>query len=233
MQAFIQMLEAIGTFLVGIAARGALIIGVILVLSLPIMLIAFAMRGAEELKRRHLGMRDVAGLVFRPDLWYSPTHTWLARRRGGSLAIGLDDLALRLMPIVTGLEVPPAGTLLRKGETLVTVYASGRSIAIPSPVTGTVASVNRAVLRDPALVKCEGYGRGWVVAVTPADETFADLPRGERAEKFMRRESARWNGFIEHELGFAAADGGHLVTTAAAALDEAGWRRLTATFLGA
>jgi len=233
MQATIEMLSAIGVFIVGVAARGALILGVILVLSLPVMLIAFALRGAEGLKRRHLGLREVSGLIFRPDLWYAPTHTWLAHRRGGSLAIGLDDLALRLMPNVTGLEVPPAGTAVTRGAPLATVYSGGRCVTIPSPVTGTVAAVNRAALRDPGLVRREGYGRGWMVAVTPADEAFAGLPRGERAERFMRRESARWSGRLEAELGMAAADGGHLVTPAHTALGEASWDRLAAEFLGA
>jgi len=233
MQAIIQMLETTGIFIIGIAARGALVLGVVLILSLPIMLIAFALRGAEALQRSHLGLRDVAGFVFRPDLWYAPTHTWLAHRRGGSLAIGLDDLALRLMPNVTGIEVPPAGTAVREGQPLATIYASGRCVTIPSPVTGTIAAVNRAALREPALVKREGYGRGWMVAVTPSNEAFAALPRGERAERFMRREAARWNGLLETELGLAAADGGHLVAPEHAVLGEASWDRMAAAFLGA
>lgn len=233
MAATLQFLETVGIFLVGVATRGALVIGVIAVLSLPVMLMAFALHGAEALKRRHLGLRDVAGFLFRPDLWYAPTHTWLARRQGGTLAIGLDDLALRLMPSVTGLEVPRAGTLVRRGEPLATLYAGSRTLTIPSPVTGTVTGVNRAALRDPALVKREGYGRGWVVAMAPADESFAGLPRGERAESFMRTESARWARFMEDELGFAAADGGHLVAPAPSLVGEAGWKRLTAAFVGA
>ncbi|MBK9516845.1 MAG: glycine cleavage system protein H [Anaeromyxobacter sp.] len=233
MTAIIQILEAVGTFIVGVAARGALVLGVILVLSLPVMLMALTMRAAEELKRRQLGLRDVAGFVFRPDLWYAPTHTWLARRQGGTLAVGLDDLALRLMPSVTGLEVPRPGTRIERGEPLATLYAGSRSLVIPSPVSGTVAGVNRAALRDPMLVKREGYGRGWVVAMAPSNEAYADLPRGERAERFMRAESARWTRFMEDELGFAAADGGHLVAPAPSLVGEMGWKRLTAAFVGA
>lgn len=232
MQAIIQTLEVIGTFLVGVATRGALVLGVILLLALPIMLLAVALHLAEELKRRQLGLRDVAGFLFRPDLWYAPTHTWLARRQGGTLAVGLDDLALRLMPSVTGLEVPRAGTPVKRGEPLATLFAGSRTLTIPSPVTGTVTGVNRAALRDPGLVKREGYGRGWVVSLAPADEAFAALPRGERAERFMREESARWTRFMEEELGFAAADGGHLVAPAPSLVGEAGWKRLTAAFLG-
>jgi glycine cleavage system H lipoate-binding protein len=233
MTTVIEMLTSLGVFVVGLAARAGLVLAVIAVLSIPIMLVAAVLRAAEELKRRNLGLRDVAGVLFRPDLWYAPTHAWLARRREGELAIGLDALALRLMPSVTGLEVARAGTHVAKGETIATLYAGARTLAIPAPVSGTVTGTNRAVLRDPSLVRSEGYGRGWIVAVRPADETFADLPRGDRAERFLRSESARWDRFVEQELCYAAADGGHLVAPVPALIGEDGWKKLAAAFTGA
>ena len=59
-------------------------------------------------------------------------------------------------------------------------------------------------------MKRDGYGRGWLVAIEPADGSWASLPRGESAESWMRREAVRWNHFLEERLGFAAADGGEL-----------------------
>jgi glycine cleavage system H lipoate-binding protein len=231
MEAIITMLETMGVFLAGLFVRAGLVIGVIAVLSLPVMLAALVLRAAEELKRRNLGLRDVAGLLFRPELWYAPNHTWLARRKGGTLAVGLDDLGLRLMPSVTGVEVPRAGTRITRGEPMVTLFAGARALTIPAPVTGTVAATNRAVLRDPALVKADGYGRGWLLALEPADESFAELPHGAEAERFMRSESQRWSRFVEERLGFAAADGGHLVSPAPSLIGEAGWRDLAAAFV--
>jgi glycine cleavage system H lipoate-binding protein len=229
----IEMFTTIGVFLLGLAARAGLVIAVIAVLSLPIMLVALALRAADEMKRRNLGIREVAGVMFRPDLWYAPTHTWLARRREGELAIGLDALAVRLMPSVTGIEVPRAGSWIEKGAALATLYAGGRTLTIPAPVSGHVTGTNRAVLREPELVKSEGYGRGWLVAMKPATEEFAALPRGDRAEKFMKAESTRWDRFVETELCFAAADGGHLVAPVPALIGEEGWRKLASAFAGA
>lgn len=233
METIISLLETIGVFIVGILARGGLVLGVIAVLSLPLILAAVAMRAAEELKRRQLGLRQVAGLAFRPDLWYAPNHTWMARRTGGTLVVGLDDLALRLLPAVTRVEVPRPGTTVRKGEPIATVWAGGRPLAIPSPVAGTIEGGNKAVEHDPSTVKREGYGRGWLAAVRPVDESYGELPRGDRAERFMKAESARWDRLLEEQLGFAAADGGELVTTPRAAVGEPGWRKLVAAFVGA
>jgi glycine cleavage system H lipoate-binding protein len=233
METTIQLLTSLGVFIVGLAARAGIVLAVIAILSIPLMLVAAVLRGAEELKRRNLGLRDVAGVLFRPDLWYAPTHTWLARRKGGELAIGIDALAARLMPSVTGLEVARTGTYVEKGETIATLYAGARTLGIPAPVSGTVTGANRSVLRDPELVRSEGYGRGWIVAVKPAGESFADLPRGDRAEKFMRSESARWDRFVETELCYAAADGGHLIAPVPALIGEDGWKKLAAAFTGA
>jgi glycine cleavage system H lipoate-binding protein len=233
METTIQMLTSAGAFIVGLAARAGIVLAVIAILAIPLMLVAAVLRGAEELKRRNLGLRDVAGVLFRPDLWYAPTHTWLARRRDGELAIGLDALAMRLMPSVTGLEVARAGTRVQKGEPIATLYAGARTLVIPAPVSGTVTGANRAVLRDPSLVRSEGYGRGWIVAVKPANEEFADLPRGDRAEKFIRSESARWDRYVETELCYAAADGGHLIAPVPALIGEDGWKKLAGEFAGA
>jgi glycine cleavage system H protein len=133
---------------------------------------------------------------------------------------------------VTAVELPRPGTTFARGETIAVLHGGGRVVRIPAPIAGTIAGVNAAALRDPTLVKRDGYGRGWLVALTPADRSFAALPRGEEAEGWLRRESGRWSRFIEDRLGFAAADGGELVAPAPWLVGEEGWKALTAAFLG-
>ena len=229
----IEILQTAGIFLAGLAARAGVVVGVIALLSVPFVLFAYVMRAAEQFKAKTLGLREVSGVLFRPDVWYSPTHTWLGRRAGGELAVGLDALAARLLPSVTGVEVPRVGTVIRQGQPMATLYAGGRSMTIPAPVSGTVSGLNRSALKNPTLVKSETYGRGWLVALKPSNDEVASLPRGDKAEKFMRLESARWDRFVETELGYAAADGGHLVAPVPSIIGEAGWRKLAGEFAGA
>jgi glycine cleavage system H lipoate-binding protein len=224
--------EAVAVFLVGLAARAGMVLALVILLSVPVLLIAAMMRGAGELKKKSLGLREVAGLIFRPDAWYSAGHTWLTRLSGGSLRIGLDALALRLMPTVNAVELKPAGTRVTKGSTIATIHAGARSLAIRSPVDGVVVAANAAALRDPSLVKTDGYGRGWLVTVAPADMAFASLPSGRTAESFLREEAARWNHFVEARLGYAAADGGELVAPAPWLLGDKGWSELAEAFIG-
>jgi len=86
----------------------------------------------------------------------------MTRLAGGSLRVGLDALALRLMPTVNAVDLKPAGTRVAKGATIATIHAGARALAIRSPVDGVVVAANAAALRDPSLVKHDGYGRaGW------------------------------------------------------------------------
>lgn len=231
MQTATEILQTLAVFLAGILARVGLFLGALALLVVPALAIALALRAAGERRRRALGIRRVAGFLFRPDVFYGPGHTWLHRRGGGTLELGLDDLAQRLLPSVTLAELPHPGTPVERGAVVATLHGGGRAVRIRSPIAGTVAGVNAAVLRDPGLVKRDGYDRGWLVALAPAGPGWAELPRGERAESWLRRESARWNRFLEERLGFAAADGGELVSPAPWLVGEEGWTALTAAFL--
>ncbi len=224
--------EVVAVFLAGLAARAGFVLALVILLTIPVLLIAAMLRGADELKKRSLGLREVAGLLFRPDAWYSAGHTWMTRLAGGSLRVGLDALALRLMPSVNAIDLKPAGTRVAKGSPIATIHAGARALTVRSPVDGVVVAVNAAALREPALVKSDGYGRGWLVTVVPADLEFARLPRGSAAEQFLREEAARWNHFVEGRLGYAAADGGELTAPAPWLLGDEGWRELADQFVG-
>jgi glycine cleavage system H lipoate-binding protein len=231
MTAIIEVLQSIGVFFGGVLARFGVFLLMIAVVAAPAVAIALAVRAVQARRERALGLRRVDGVLFRPDLSYAPGHTWLHRRRSGALELGLDDLAQRLLPSVTAVELPRPGTSIERGQTVATVHGGGRAVAIPAPISGTVAGVNAAVLRDPALVKRDGYGKGWLVAIAPADAAWEALPREQAAESFIAKESARWSRFLEDRLGFAAADGGELVAPAPWVVGEDGWQALTAEFL--
>ena len=233
MQTVVQILEAVGVFLAGLLARFGLFLVMIAVVAAPAVLVALALRWADRRRRYALGLKDVGGLQFRPDARYAPGHTWVTVRSGSSLAVGIDDLAQRILTSVTAIELPRVGNAVEKGEILATLHGGGRAVRVRSPVSGIVAGINAAVLRDPGIVKRDAYGRGWLVAITPTDPSWEALPAGLAAERFLRAESDRFHRFLEDRLGFAAADGGALVAPAPWLVGEDGWRRLTAEFLGA
>lgn len=223
MTTFIEFLEAIGAFVLGAASRIGIFLAAALVLAIPALLFALAWRALRRAPQTTLahGAR------------LAPNHTWLAPWRKGAVAVGLDEIAERILPSATSVELPRPGMVIHRGDPVVVIRAGKRAVRVGSPVDGTVAAVNRRLGRSPALVKEEPYGRGWLFAVAPASERWKELPGGLRGDAWLLSEKRRLAHFLEEELGVAAADGGELLAPAPALLGDQGWERLVTEFLSA
>ena len=222
----VTVLEAIGSFVAGLAGRLGLFLVAAAVLALPALLLALVWRAITDRLR--------AKGAARAELRLAPGHTWLAPRgRRGELAIGLDDLAERILPSATALELPAPGMEVHRGDSIAVIRAGRRAIRIGAPVDGTIVGVNRSIRRNPGLVKEDPYGRGWLFLVAPRDDAWKRLPSGASAEAWAASERRRLARFVEGELGLAAADGGELIAPAPALLGEDAWKRVVAAFLHA
>jgi glycine cleavage system H lipoate-binding protein len=218
----VSVLEAVGSFIVGTGARVLVFLLAGLALAAPAVLVALAWRAFEGRARSANGTR--------PDTHFAPGHTWLAPRRHNTLAVGLDEVGERILPSATALDLPARGMEVHRGDPIAVIHAGRRAIRIGAPVDGTIVAVNRRVRRDPALVKQDPYGRGWLFAIAPRDDGWKELPSGPAADLWVSAERARLARFVEQELGLAAADGGELLAPAPALLGEDAWKRLVAAF---
>jgi glycine cleavage system H lipoate-binding protein len=232
MSAIVEILQSLGVFAAGVLARFGLFLVMLAAVVVPALAIALVRVAIDRRRERRLGLRIVGGVQYRPGLRYAPGHTWLRpRRSGGALELGIDGIAERLLPAVSAVDLLRPGTMVSRGETVATLHGGGRELKIRAPIPGTVVGVNSAVVSDPGIVKRDGYERGWLVAIVPADASWTDLPRDEAAEGWIQRESSRWNRFLEQQLQIGAADGGELVAPAPWLIGEAGWRALAGAFL--
>jgi glycine cleavage system H lipoate-binding protein len=232
MSVVIEILQSIGVFVAGVLARFGFFLVMLAALVVPALAIALSRRALDRRREKKLGLRTVAGVHYRPGLRYAPGHTWLKpRSSGNALDLGIDDLAQRLLPAVSAVDFPRTGTVIARGDVMATLHGGGREVRIRAPIPGTLIGVNASIVNDPSLVKRDGYGRGWLVAIVPADTSWTALPQDAEAEGWMARESTRWNRFLEEQLAFGAADGGELVAPAPWLIGEAGWRALVGAFL--
>ncbi len=223
MTTVIEILEGLGTFLVGAAGRVGLFLVAGLALVLPALVGALVWRAIERRRRP----ADELGLEAR----VSPGHSWLEPKRDGTLTVGVDEIASAILPSATAVDLPLPGMVVHRGDPIAVIHAGNRAVRIVAPVDGVVERVNKRLRRNPALVKEEPYRAGWLFALTPDSEGWKKLPAGIRADTFMLSERRRLARFLEEELGLAAADGGHLLAPAPALLGEEGWRKVVAAFL--
>ena len=230
MSVAIGTLEKVGVVAVGALLRIGIFLAVIAALAVPLVLVAWAINRVKDARRRSLGLHEVSGVTVRPGVRYAPGHTWVFQRGGGAVEVGIDDLALRLLPAVTAVDAVRSGTRVKRGEPIATLWGGGRQLPVRAPFDARIVGVNAAVVRNPSLVRSDGYGKGWLVALEPANDEWTSLPSDAAADGWMAGEARRWNQQIEQALGIAAADGGELISPAPWVVGEECWKALVASF---
>jgi len=233
MQAVIDTLQNIGIFIAFLAARFAVLLVVLAVLTVVFLAGLAIVRVVQSARRRALGLTRVDGLMWRPGVYFSPGHAWLQLREGGTLRVGLDDLAQHVLARISEVILPSPGQLVRAGEPAAVIRCGKRRAAIPAPVSGRVVAINRRVVSSPVRLHNDPYAGGWLYAVKPEDSTYTLLPFGDVSRPWFSREAVRLSQFFEHQLGMAAADGGELVAPGPSLLTESQWDEMTQGFLQA
>jgi glycine cleavage system H protein len=227
----LEFLQVAAIFLAGLVVRALAFTLVLAVCALPILAAWALWRSWQRLRDRQIGLVDVDGLELAEAHHYAPSHTWLARRGRGTVRVGLDEIAGRLLHGPTSVTLPRPGTVLAAGLPAATVSCGVRSAAIQAPIAGTVVAINPAVARDPSLLEESRYRDGWLFAMKPANASFLAFPTGKPALAWFKDETTRFSHALETELGLQAADGGELVVEAPALLSEEKWQRLVSEFL--
>ena len=232
MTTLMTFLDGLWVLVVGLALRLALVVPLLLALLAPVVLVVGAVKLWARLRRRALGLSELAGLPWRRGLLHGPGHLWARRERDG-LKLGLDALAQRLLHGVKRVALPMPGAKLERGEPIAEIVTAERRVPIAAPVAGRVTRVNRGVQQHPERLEQDPYVGGWLVTLEPAADEPARFLQGPQADDWFASESARLSRLLEHELGLASADGGEPVLPPARALTEEQWRKLADDFLRA
>jgi glycine cleavage system H lipoate-binding protein len=174
----------------------------------------------------------IQGIPVPAELHFHPGHTWAVREGHQLVRVGLDAFAGRVLPIPEKIDPPKLARWVRQGARGFTVQAGERTAEFLSPVDGEVVEVNAEVLENPALLKEDPYGRGWLFKLRAPDLAVGmrNLMDGSLARQWMEDSLTRLRLFFAPAALATAQDGGPVVDAVAAHLDETGWRRFTAEF---
>jgi glycine cleavage system H protein len=102
------------------------------------------------------------------DRVYSESHEW-HKLEGDVLTLGLTRFAVDQLTDVTYVEMKPAGTKCKAGDSVGEVESVKTTSDIYCAAGGEVTEVNKAVVDDPSLVNSDPYGKGWLVKIKVAD----------------------------------------------------------------
>lgn len=127
---------------------------------------------------------------FPEDLYYTDRHLWVRKESDGTVSVGFDDLAQKLIGRVMFLRLPKKGTVLEAGKEFGTVESVKWIERLKSPISGTVKEVNMALRTNPKLVNQDPYG-SWFVKVEPTgklEEELSQLIHGDKLEEWVKKE---------------------------------------------
>ena len=163
-------------------------------------------------------------------------HGW-ARFEGCEATVGADDLVQAVLGPVDEVELPLLGSRVRRGDPLFRLRRGERSVAVTSPITGTVVHANRELSDSPQLINDDPFAEGWAVRLG------CDDPKVDRGVLLRGREARRWfRGEVDRLLGDLSAgadglapapalpDGGELVEGLHSHIDDEAWARICAGY---
>jgi glycine cleavage system H protein len=178
------------------------------------------------------GHSYIDGFLVPDNLRYHPGHTWALSERRQHMRVGVDEFAAALAGNIERIELPKPGTWVRQGQKIVSITRNGEHAELVSPVEGEITGVNEAVIANPALLRDDAYGKGWLLTVNVPDEenTVRNLMPMGMVRGWMRDAVARLYALQPALAGAAAADGGRPVHDLLAAVPQASWTAVTRQF---
>lgn len=104
------------------------------------------------------------------DRVYSESHEW-HKAEGDTITLGLTAFAVEQLTDVTYVQLKPAGTKLKAGDTVGEVESVKTTSDVYSAVAGEITAVNPAAVEDPSLLNTDPYNKGWLVKIKVSDSS--------------------------------------------------------------
>ena len=101
-------------------------------------------------------------------LYYTQDHEWIDVE-GDTGTVGITDYAQGQLGDITFVELPDAGSSVKKGDAPCVVDSVKAASDVYAPVSGTVTEANAALEGEPELVNTDPEQGGWLFRLTLAD----------------------------------------------------------------
>ncbi len=107
----------------------------------------------------------------REGVWAQPSPlTPLPEGEGNHrVQIGLSDFLQQRSGDIAFAETKPVGTALNVGDEVASIETIKVTLALSSPISGTVIEVNPAVETAPEAINQDPYGAGWLAVIAASD----------------------------------------------------------------
>ena len=186
----------------------------------------------QTLAAARAGSEYVDGFLVPASVSYHSGHSWLVRERQNVVRMGADEFAAALMGKIEKIELPKPGQWIRQGQKAISFFRDGQKTEMVSATEGEVMAINAEVLENPALLRQDPYGKGWLLSVHVPDEenTTRNLIPRKLVGEWMREAVERLYSRQPSLAGAVAADGGRPAEDLLAGLPDTNWTEVTGEF---
>lgn len=161
-------------------------------------------------------VESIASTPLPEDRLYSADHTWVKVERDDLFTLGIDHCIGQLLSSAHAVAFPTPPTPIDVHEPFAWILINGETIAVRTPVAGTIIDVNATLAESSSLLHADPYNAGWIArlrprrrgdtsSLMPAKEFSASLEKGGRA--FQRGVDAELRA-IQSQLHGTMSDGG-------------------------
>jgi glycine cleavage system H lipoate-binding protein len=159
----------------------------------------------------------------------SSGHCWASIEDDGTVKIGLDDFARKLLGNIDSIELPEIGMDVNAGQPLFSVAQGQRRAPFHAPVSGKVLKVNDGLAGKADAIEEQPYGGNWICVIDGKnlDTELPGLKIGKSAVIFFQEEIDRFQAFLQ---GTDFPDSGLLYTGAFEKLSDGDWESAVGQF---
>jgi glycine cleavage system H protein len=100
--------------------------------------------------------------------YFSEDHEWI-EVDGDTGTVGITDYAQGQLGDITFVELPEAGSAVKKGDAPCVVDSVKAASDVYAPVSGTVTESNNALEGEPELANSDPEAVGWLFRLTLSD----------------------------------------------------------------
>lgn len=100
--------------------------------------------------------------------YFTEDHEWIDVD-GDTGTVGITDYAQGQLGDITYVDLPAAGTAVKKGDAPCVVDSVKAASDVYAPVSGTVTEANAALEGEPELVNTQAETGGWLFRVSLSD----------------------------------------------------------------
>jgi glycine cleavage system H lipoate-binding protein/ABC-type phosphate transport system substrate-binding protein len=174
-------------------------------------------------------------------VYFDKSYTWAFLEKAGTMQVGITDFLLHMTGAFSRVEMKQEGEAVIKGEPIMTLVQNGKQLVINAPISGTIKTSNKKLIRDAGILVDSPYESGWVYVIEPTnwfrEKDF--LKDAKKYKEWLGTEIVRFKDFIARSISIhplepapvVLQDGGEIAEQALSHLGPEIWDDFQTQFL--